>query len=332
MAKNQKQKLMNPADLRKKFSRAPLEYIDSGILAFNDLWGGGVPTGKIIELHSLAGLGKSTLSLQVARSYLKQGKKVAFADVEAALEEPLKEGMKVREYEEQYDSDGNPLFLHVTPQTFKEIEEVFDSFLENKYDLMIYDSLTMTVPDRRKEGSIIDVQPGLKSQLQAVFLEQYKVPVSRIGSSIIILNQMRTHINFFKSTVSPAGGQALQFETDIRTGLKKIEWLEKSDTKERYGVGLEVCTIKNKLSMPFRKVRIDLHFGKGVNNIATLAQALLDKDVCVQSGAYFTVLDSDKAIQGRINFNKWVKQNKENCLKELKGSVSDFLDTPAPEI
>ena len=44
--------------LREKYGRINTEYISTGNPVIDSLWNGGMPTGKIIEIHSQAGLGK----------------------------------------------------------------------------------------------------------------------------------------------------------------------------------------------------------------------------------------------------------------------------------
>lgn len=329
-AKKDEKKTSTLKELRQMYGRPEVQFIPTNNPVLDELWGGGTPTGKIIEIHSDAGLGKTTLALQTARPWLTRDMKVGFMDVESALETSLKQGMGISEYEEKLDEKKNPYFLHLTPSMYSEVEQTMDFLLENNYKLIIFDSLTMAVPDRRKEGSFNDVQPGLKSQLQSQFLEQYKADLGRSGSSLIVLNQMRMKISFIPgaSGLVPAGGSALQFDTDIRTGLRRVNWID--ENKQREGAILEAVCIKNKLVKPFRTANMYLYFGKGVNVLKTLKDILIMRDIVTQSGAYFKVPPDGKTVMGNELLFDWIRDNKEMVQELLKDKYTDLYN-PRPE-
>ena len=57
--------------LKQKYGRPDTEFLNTGIFLLNDIWGGGLPTGKIIEVHSAEGLGKTTIILQMCVYLIK---------------------------------------------------------------------------------------------------------------------------------------------------------------------------------------------------------------------------------------------------------------------
>lgn len=333
MAKEER-KVQSLQQLRAAFGRPETEFISTGIPQLDDIWGAGkgAPTGKIIEVHSDAGFGKTTVLLHVAKNLIKKGHKVAFLDVEHALEESLLEGVGLMPY---VDDAPAPSFLILSPNKFSEVEIAMDHVLSLDYKFIIYDSLTNTVPDRRAAGSITDITPGLKAMLQSVFLEQYKAILSRRGITMFVINQLRTKISFLRTTVEPAGGKALQFNTDIRTGLRKIKWIESTEggIKRTVGATLIATTIKNKLTLPFREVKFDLLFGKGVDILSSIANLLVEEGHITQSGAYFSVPDADGVltnVRGREAFKDWIKAN-QSLVRALIKDTSREATTSDPE-
>lgn len=331
MAKEKKLKSLE--DLKKKFGRPETEYLDTGIPPINEIWsmnGEGMATGKIIEIHSESGLGKTTLICQICKYIIeKYGKKVGYQDIEHALDTPLKEGVGIAKYE----TEGDPaMFLHLSPAYFTEVEDTTDYMISEGYDIIILDSLTNVIPNKREEGSITDVLPGSKSALQAVFLEVYKPKIARSGTTLIIVNQMRTKISFIKTTVAPAGGYALQFDTDIRTALRRLKWITNREG-DNIGIQLEAITIKNKMTFPFQAVKMNLMFGKGIDINATYANYLLERKLVVQKGAFFSIPAvgdvEGKNVQGTEAFENWVRDNLDFVMKllgEVRQTVNEGID------
>ena len=328
MAKAKKSDKVSVSDLRSKYGRPDTEFRSSGVFVLDDLWGGGLPSGKMIEIHSDPGYGKTTLCLQIAKHQIGNGFPVAFMDVEQALDPALKKSVGVDKFETQL-IEGVPAFLHVSPSYFSEVEETTLALIEEGYKLIIYDSLTMTVLDSRVQGSITDGQLGQHARLQGEFLNRFKVEVARAGASMILLNQMRANMDFFsKAPSKPAGGYALQFAADIRTSLLRKRWIE--DKGERVGAELEITTIKNKITTPFRRSKVMLYFGHGVNNTATLADLMVERGIVTRSGAYYSVPNNETKIQGLNALMDWVRSNREFCMASLSDKIA--VDDGNPQV
>lgn len=316
MSKKKDDSSKSLSELRAKYGRPDTEFLTTGSSVLDELWGGGTPSGKIIEIHSDAGVGKTTIAIQCAREgYLKAGLKVGFMDTEHALDAALKRVMDVEQYE--FDDKDAPSFCHLSPAFYSEIEDTTYWFIKNGYKLLILDSLTNAVPDARKaEGaSITDTRPGIKSMMQALYLEQFKPILARAGITLILINHMRTQINFLRPSVErPAGGKALQFDTDIRLGLVRKAWIEEMVDGEKVRVGsqIEMVTIKNKITVPFRAGNVIFKFGKGIDEIETIFTNLVNQKAIVQSGAYFSMKflgDDAKNIQGKQAAIQVVRDN-----------------------
>lgn len=316
MAKKAAKKISSISDLRDKYGRPETTYLPTGILAFDDLWGGGCPSGKVIELHSDAGLGKTTILLQIAKTFMKSGIKVGFMDVEQALDNSLLISMKMDKYLDPDPETGEPLLCVLNPATYDEVQEVMDYFLSSGYNHIIYDSLTMTSPDRVEQRKFSEEDPGLKSRMQAKMLERYKPIIARKQGNLFLINQMRANLSSFMGGQTPAGGAALRFYTDIRTGMKRLRWVQKtneSGEKVNIGAELQVTTIKNKVALPFRTCNMILEFGKGINPVTSLTEVLLQKGIISSSGSFFTVPGLEEKIHGRPKLEAWVKQNFTHC-------------------
>ncbi len=310
-------------DMMEKFKPKETQFVDTGIDNLNLIWGGGLPLGKMIEIHSEAGIGKTTIALDIAKALLKQGSSVAFLDVENSLTEELKQQMDISYFETNLMKNGLSQFLHLTPSTYDQLEETVNHLLtdEADIDLIIWDSITMTVVDKQKGSkakSISSEEGGLTARVQARFLKHFKNELYSSGTAMIILNQMRTNLKGWNAKSKPAGGKALEFIPDIRTGIsfKKPMTEKVGEEVRRTGAELVASTTKNKITLPNIEVPIILRFGYGVDNSLSTAMFLIHKkEIPITSAGWYLVPGHEKPLHGIHKVREWVFANEDYCSK-----------------
>lgn len=319
-------KVITPiSTLRSQYGRPETQYFDTGIFLINDIWGGGLPTGKIIELHSAEGLGKTTIVLQICRYLIsKHGLKVAFLDVEGALDESLRGNLGVLEYEN--DDVNEPSFLYLCPYTYDEVSKTMNILMRGGYDLIIYDSIANTSLDidvSEEQDFKISKKIGQHSLLQGELLKMFKGRLARLGKTLIIINQMRANISTNPMAkgpeLKPAGGKVLDHNFDIRTAISRVEWLF-DEASVRVGAKLRLTTIKNKCAPPYRQVELELVFGRGINKITTMFEVLKRKGLMTQKGAFFYFPDVATGYQGREKAIQYIRENYALCLSYVDDS------------
>lgn len=320
-----KNKVTPISDLRESYGRPVTRYFDTGIFLLNDLWGGGMPTGKIIEIHSAEGLGKTTITLQCMRYMIaKHNLKVAFLDVEGALDESLRNNLGLTQYEN--DEPDAPSFLYLCPYTYDEVSKTMNILMRGVYDIIIYDSIANTSLDidyEEENDFKISKKIGQHSLLQGELLKMFKGRLARMGKTLIIINQMRANIQTNPMAkgpeLRPAGGKVLDHNFDIRTAISRVTWLF-DEAQTRIGVKLRLTTIKNKLTYPYRQVELELVFGRGINKITTLFEVLKNKDVMKQRGAFFYFPNRESGIQGRDKALDYIRENYQSLLEHVDDS------------
>ena len=320
-------------EIKANYGVKPTVFLDTGLIQLNEIWGGGLPLGKIIELYSLEGVGKTTICLQIAVKLCSDGYKVGYIDAEAALEESFKESVGVTPYEEA------GLFVHTTATLVRDVERLTYQLLDYGCKLLIIDSLTAVhnyEPQKQNKsdvyGSVFDGQSvGSKSRVQAMYLETVKAQLKKREATLILINQMRTNISFHgRVSIEPAGGTAQRFYADIRTGISRKGWIV-DEEKRNIGVNLELMCIKNKVCAPFRVVLGNLYFGRGISVLESIIDTLIEKGVIRQSGAYFKY--GDQTFKGKAALKEFVRDNKESLIIEAGGITSDVsLDTDSEGI
>lgn len=239
--------------------------------------GRGIPEGTFIEIASESGCGKSTMCLHVAKKYCSQGKRVIYIDTESGLNGNQIDCFGMRQYVDDM------LFIPVRLQTYGEVDDFLCKVLEDKdVALIIYDSITATVPGRLTEKNVDEMnEPGVAARLQSNFMQKFKARFKNSNKTVIFVNQLRTKIAMGYGQVTKlaqAGGQALGYYMDVRIMMKKIKMLEQTlpgyEKPVPYGCDLAIWTDKNRYARPLLKKMITIHFGKGISNAGALRSVL----------------------------------------------------------
>lgn len=239
--------------------------------------GRGIPEGTFIEIASESGCGKSTMCLHIAKKYCSQGKRVIYIDTEQGLNGNQIDCFGMRQYVDDM------LFIPVRMQTYGEVDDFLCKVLEDKdVALIIYDSITATVPGRLTEKNVDEMnEPGVAARLQSNFMQKFKARFKNTDKTVIFVNQLRTKIAMGYGQVTKlaqAGGQALGYYMDIRIMMRKIKMLEQTlpgyEKPVPYGCDLAIWCDKNRYARPLLKKIITIHFGKGISNAGALRAVL----------------------------------------------------------
>ena len=83
-----------------------IEYLDTGSIILNKLFGGGLPMTKNIQIYSESGYGKSTITISMCKALCKAGHRVLYIDAEGSVNENLLKTMGI------LTDDENNLLYH----------------------------------------------------------------------------------------------------------------------------------------------------------------------------------------------------------------------------
>lgn len=282
-------------------------YLQTDVLPLNAALGGGIPRGRVIEIASKEGTGKTTLMLHAARTIVEKGHSVLYIDTERATTPSIIAGTGLSPYLDKK-------FHVVAESSYRGISDVFDMILQTDTAMIVIDSITAAKPAKLRDLNIEDVEPGLNARIQSTFFQKYKDMLAEKNIALVLLNQMRTKIRFVgASTLEPAGGNALKFYADARFILHRKEVLTRmvDGEKREYGSEVEILTTKNKVSGNSPPIPMTIVFGKGVSNISFITDGLTAMGHIKQSGAYFTLKAGrvEKRVQGYKALNALVDEN-----------------------
>ncbi len=126
----------------------------------------------------------------------------------------------------------------------------------------------------------------------------------------------------FGNPETTTGGKALKFYSSVRLEIRKIETIAKG-TEDAIGNKVRVKVVKNKLAPPFRKVELEIMFGKGISASGSLLDAAVRNNFIEKSGSWYSY-GSEKIGQGRENAKPFLEKNK-NIFSEIENKIKEIL-------
>ncbi len=300
---------------------ADAEAISSGSLGLDIALGvGGYPKGRIIEIYGPESSGKTTLTLHAIAEAQKKGGVCAFVDAEHALDVNYARKLGVRTED----------LLISQPDTGEQALEIAEMLVRsNAIDLVVVDSVAALVPKAEIEGEMGDSHVGLQARLMSQALRKLTGTISRSGTSVIFINQLRMKIGvMFGSPETTTGGNALKFYASVRLDIRRIGSIKNGETVT--GNRTRVKVVKNKMAPPFREVEFDIFYGQGVSKDGEIIDLGVDMGIIEKSGSWLSY-KGQKIGQGRDNARTYFAENPE-VMAEIEAKIrAQALAAPAPK-
>lgn len=281
---------------------ADVKSISTGSILIDQAIGvGGFPKGRIVEIYGPESSGKSTLAMHTIAQAQKKGGICAFIDAEHALDS---------NYASQLGININDLIIS-QPDYGEQALDIAEMLVRSgAVDVIVIDSVAALVPKAELEGDMGDAHVGLQARLMSQALRKLTPVVHKSNTVLIFINQIRQTIGGMPSFNGPkettSGGKALKFYASLRIDVRKIASLKKGEVS--IGNRISVKIAKNKVAPPFKKVEVDLIFGKGISKELDLLDAALHYELIKQSGSWFSY-NENKIGQGREQVLAYLKDN-----------------------
>ncbi|MCH9000700.1 MAG: recombinase RecA, partial [Proteobacteria bacterium] len=301
--------------------------VPSGSLALDIALGiGGLPRGRVVEIYGPESSGKTTLALHVIAEAQKQGDTCAFIDAEHALDPA---------YAGKLGVDVDELLIS-QPDTGEQALEITDTLVRSgAIAVLVIDSVAALVPRAELEGEMGDQLPGLQARLMSQALRKLTSSISRSGTMVLFINQLRMKIGvMFGNPETTSGGVALKFYASVRLDIRRIGAIKDRDAV--VGNQTKVKVVKNKLAAPFKVVEFDIMYGHGISKTGELLDLGVEAGIVEKSGAWFS-FDGQRVGQGRENAKTFLKEHPEiaatieHKIRQSAGLVAADppADTPA---
>jgi recombination protein RecA len=287
-----------------KRSYDPIPVIPTGIFDVDQyVCGvGGLPKGRVVEMYGPESGGKTTMLLRVIAEAQKAGGFCAFIDAEHAFDPKWARTNGV-----------NTDDLYVTqPDNGEQALEVTEMLVESgAFAVVGIDSVAALVPRAELEGEMGDSHMGLQARLMSQALRKLTGKVSKTGTMLVFINQVRDKIGvMFGSPETTTGGRALKFYASVRLDIRRIGQVKDGDTI--IGSRVKIKGAKNKVAAPFVEAEIDLLYDRGFDHIGNVLERAVEFGVAEKSGSWYSYK------------GERLGQGKNAVVNALSGSLSEL--------
>lgn len=306
--------------LGEKSAMAKVDVIPTGVLSLDLALGvGGLPKGRVIEIYGPESSGKTTLSLQVVAQAQKAGGMAAFVDVEHALD-PL--------YAQKLGVDVENLLI-AQPDSGEQAFEITEKLIRSgALDVIVVDSVAALVPRAEIEGDMGDAHMGLQARLMSQALRKLTSAISRTGTCLIFINQLRQKIGvMFGNPETTPGGLALKFYASVRLDIRRIENIKIGD--QIVGTRVRVKVVKNKVAPPYRQAEFEMIYGEGASREGCLIDMGVEAQILEKSGSWI-LYKNERLGQGRENSKAALRENSRLASEIEQALRSRFLNPSTP--
>lgn len=303
------QKVIDREDMNVEVSSTGLPRFDAALHSKKH----GLAIGRRIEIYSKdPEVGKTSLALAIGLAWQQQGKKVAIVDIEDTITEEYLVELGY-DLDPAPDSGKYPVYVAkgFNSETGEVLsaEEIADNVgkISRIVDLVIIDSLAALA-----KRADLEKEPG-ESTMGGVgkILYEHCRKNTHVRATSIWINQALPQIGVFSPAgikYKTSGGNAIPFFASIRVELRLVEKLKGKD-EEIYGVVIDAYTAKNKVSPPYKHVKLTYLNGEGFSTIWDTFQAALSVKVLEKSGSWIKF--GENKWQGELNVYHALKSNPE---------------------
>src|SRR5438094_4964517 len=305
--------------LGSKEAIVPISVIPTGAISFDAVLGvGGFPRGRVVEIFGPESSGKTTIALQVIAEAQKAGGLAAFIDAEHALDPA---------YAKKLGVDVDNLLIS-QPDYGEQALEIAEALVSSRaIDVLVVDSVAALVPKAELEGEMGDSHMGLQARLMSQALRKLTGIVSKSGTCMIFINQIREKIGvMFGNPETTTGGRALKFYASVRVDIRRIAAIKEGDSV--VGSRTKVKVVKNKTAGPFREAEFDIMYGEGISRAGDMLDLGVLHNIVEKSGTWFSYR-GERIGQGRENAKQFLKENKDIAAK-LEAEVRKAIGLHSP--
>lgn len=272
--------------------------LSTGSLLIDKALGGGIGYGRITEIYGVESSGKSTLCLQIAAQCQKNGGKVAYIDVENAMDPT---------YATKLGVDINTM-LFAQPDNGEQALEIAEALANSgEVSLIIVDSVAALTPQAELDGEMSDVNIGLLARLMSKAMRKLTHALNDKNCAMIFINQIREKVSTGFSmgpSETTTGGRALKFYSSQRIELRKAEAIKSG--QDQIGQNVKIKIVKNKIAPPMKTCVVPLIYGEGFSSSDEVIDLAIEYGLIQKTGAWFTTHDNQR-LQGKDSVKAYYK-------------------------
>lgn len=307
------------ADIKEKQIKA----LPTGILPLDWAIGiGGLPEGRIIEIHGKESSGKSSICLAIIAQYQRQGLRCAYVDAEYTFSFELAEKFGVNTDE----------LLLIKSDYGEEAFDAIEKLVRGKMiDFIVVDSISALVPKSVLEADTEKTHIGPHAKMVTKGVSRLVSALEKSSCTIVFINQLRMNImggQYDQWIVT--GGQALKHYSSLMIEVHRDKAIMLGEKLIGYGMRIKIK--KNKVGVPGEECLVKLLFNKGFSAEADILEYGQKAGIILREGnTYF--FGEEKMGIGENKARTWLEQNPGTAEKilQLLQQQSPALETPQQE-
>ena len=234
----------------------------TGIEALDNIVGGGIPKGRIIEIFGPESSGKTSLAYWLM-SLHKLG---LYIPIEGTYDESRALSMGVRK---------GQMIVHRAQYGEEAINDII-KFAKLGIPIICLDSVPACQPredvEKVEKDSENEMRMGGTARLFSKTLPSIVHICEETGTSLILINQVRDKMNamLFGEKDDTPGGRAIKFYSSVRIKVARKAWIDipnknpaVSAATEKVGIVMKAKVQKSKVSNPYGEAELPFLFDRG---------------------------------------------------------------------
>ena len=230
------------------YGTAPQEIISTGIPQLDAVTGGGIPRGRIVEIHGNDGSGKTALALHLAQ---QTGGAVLYADADHGLS--------------PYILRGRELYL-LNVDTLEDALGACQTAAISGFSAVVIDTVTAFPTGEDMRVGINDKYGPPRNQQAKVMSKCLPILTGLLhvtGCTLFLVNQLRENPGIMYGRPDrPTGGRAIGYFAALRLETRRIETMESGKVVTGQKVAVDV--VKCKQAAQGKRAIVTLTYGKGI--------------------------------------------------------------------
>ena len=230
------------------YGTAPQEIISTGIPQLDAVTGGGIPRGRIVEIHGNDGSGKTALALHLAQ---QTGGAVLYADADHGLS--------------PYILRGRELYL-LNVDTLEDALDACQTAAIGGFSAVVIDTVTAFPTGEDMRVGINDKYGPPRNQQAKVMSKCLPILTGLLhvtGCTLFLVNQLREKPGFvYGRPDRPTGGRAIGYFAALRLETRRIETMASGNVAIGQKVAVDV--VKCKQAAQGKRAIVTLTYGKGI--------------------------------------------------------------------
>lgn len=238
----------------------------TGIKDLDDIIGGGMPEGRIIEIFGVEGAGKTSLLYHLLSRH------------QFAVDIPIEGTFDAQRAKVFGNTPSNLIICRA--KYGEDAMIALSQYIRTGVAAIGLDSIPACVPKEDIEklaksvskGSDFEVRLGGIPRLMGKYLHDLSVQAELYGCTLIFINQVRDIVGGmgFGETIKTPGGHLLLHEYSARLKVARRAWIEIPNknpslvaVKEKVGMIQKIKLVKSKVSNPMGEIEVPMFFDRG---------------------------------------------------------------------